>query len=187
MDEAGLFESAVVMSPPDSREGNTDVDESTTPEVTQWWKENVGTQDEQSYTKQVIERFEKDESLKLLIVVDKLLTGFDEPKNAVLYIDKNLKQHNLIQAIARVNRLHPLKKFGLLIDYRGILKELDATILDYQDLAARTQGGYDINDLTGLYTQMSSEYKRLPRLYKALWAILLMLKIKMIQSSYAKF
>ncbi len=53
----------------------------------------------------------------------------------------------------------------------GILKELDATILDYQDLAARTQGGYDINDLTGLYTQMSSEYKRLPRLYKALWAI----------------
>lgn len=171
LDEAGLFESAVVMSPPDSREGNTDVDESTTPEVTQWWKENVGTQDEQAYTKQVIERFEKDDSLKLLIVVDKLLTGFDEPKNAVLYIDKNLKQHNLIQAIARVNRLHPMKKFGLLIDYRGILKELDATILDYQDLAARTQGGYDINDLTGLYTQMSSEYKRLPRLYKALWVI----------------
>ncbi len=132
LDEAGLFESAVVMSPPDSREGNTDVDESTTPEVTQWWKDNVGTQDEQAYTKQVIERFEKDDSLKLLIVVDKLLTGFDEPKNAVLYIDKNLKQHNLIQAIARVNRLHPMKKFGLLIDYRGILKELDATILDYQ-------------------------------------------------------
>jgi type I restriction enzyme R subunit len=47
LDEAGLFESAVVMSPPDSREGNTDVDESTTPEVTQWWKDNVGTQDEQ--------------------------------------------------------------------------------------------------------------------------------------------
>jgi type I restriction enzyme R subunit len=171
LDEAGLFESAVVMSPPDSREGNTDVDESTTPEVTQWWKENVGTRDEQAYTKQVIERFEKDESLKLLIVVDKLLTGFDEPQNTVLYIDKNLKQHNLIQAIARVNRLHPKKKFGLLIDYRGILKELDATILDYQDLAARTQGGYDINDITGLYTQMSSEYKRLPRLYKTLWAI----------------
>ena len=171
LDEAGLFESAVVMSPPDSREGNTDVDESTTPEVTQWWKDNVGTQDEQAYTKQIIERFEKDDSLKLLIVVDKLLTGFDEPKNTVLYIDKNLKQHNLIQAIARVNRLHPKKKFGLLIDYRGILKELDSTILDYQDLAARTQGGYDINDISGLYTQMSTEYKRLPRLFKALWAI----------------
>lgn len=171
LDEAGLFESAIVMSPPDSREGNTDVDESTTPEVTQWWKDNVGNQDEQVYTKHVIERFEKDDSLKLLIVVDKLLTGFDEPKNTVLYIDKNLKEHNLIQAIARVNRLHPKKKFGLLIDYRGILKELDTTILKYQDLAARTQGGYDINDIAGLYTQMSTEYKRLPRLYKSLWAI----------------
>lgn len=171
LDEAGLFESAVVMSPPDSREGNTAVDESTTPEVTQWWKDNVGNQDEQTYTKHVIERFEKDDSLKLLIVVDKLLTGFDEPQNTVLYIDKNLKEHNLIQAIARVNRLHPKKKFGLLIDYRGILKELDTTILKYQDLAARTQGGYDINDIAGLYTQMSTEYKRLPRLYKSLWAI----------------
>lgn len=171
LDEAGLFESAVVMSPPDSREGNTAVDESTRPEVTQWWKENVGNQDEQTYTKHVIERFEKDDALKLLIVVDKLLTGFDEPQNTVLYIDKNLKEHNLIQAIARVNRLHPKKKFGLLIDYRGILKELDTTILKYQDLAARTQGGYDINDIAGLYTQMSTEYKRLPRLYKSLWAI----------------
>lgn len=171
LDEAGLFESAVVMSPPDSREGNTAVDESTTPEVTQWWKDNIGTQDEQTYTKQIIERFDKDDALKLLIVVDKLLTGFDEPKNAVLYIDKPLKEHNLIQAIARVNRLHPKKKFGLLIDYRGILKELDTTIQKYQDLAARTQGGYDINDIAGLYNQMSTEYKRLPRLYKNLWAI----------------
>jgi len=171
LDEAGLFESAVVMSPPDSREGNTAVDEATTPEVTQWWKDNVGSQDEQAYTKHQIERFDKDDSLKILIVVDKLLTGFDEPKNAVLYIDKPLKEHNLIQAIARVNRLHPKKKFGLLIDYRGILAELDTTIQKYQDLASRTQGGYDINDIAGLYNQMSTEYKRLPQLYKQLWAI----------------
>lgn len=171
LDEAGLFESAVVMSPPDSREGNTAVDETTTPEVTQWWKDNVGNQDEQAYTKHLIERFGNDDSLKILIVVDKLLTGFDEPKNTVLYIDKPLKEHNLIQAIARVNRLHPKKKFGLLIDYRGILSELDTTIQKYQDLASRTQGGYDINDIAGLYNQMSTEYKRLPQLYKQLWAI----------------
>ncbi|MGL5337056.1 MAG: type I restriction enzyme subunit R domain-containing protein, partial [Enterovibrio sp.] len=144
---------------------------STTPEVTQWWKDNVGSQDEQSYTKHMVERFNKDDSLKMLIVVDKLLTGFDEPKNAVLYIDKPLKGHNLIQAIARVNRLHPLKKFGLLIDYRGILAELDTTIQKYQDLASRTQGGYDLNDIAGLYNQMSTEYKRLPQLYKQLWLI----------------
>ncbi len=172
LDEAGLFESAVVMSPPDTREGNTTVDESGMPEVAQWWKEHVGSQDEQTYTKHLIDRFANaDDPLKMLIVVDKLLTGFDEPKNAVLYIDKPLKEHNLIQAIARVNRLHPLKKFGLLIDYRGILSELDTTIAKYQDLASRTQGGYDINDIAGLYNQMSTEYKRLPQLYKQLWAI----------------
>nr|HEK8477070.1 type I restriction endonuclease subunit R [Escherichia coli] len=171
LDEAGLFESAVVISPPDTREGNTEVDESKLPEVTKWWKDNVGTQDESAYTRDIISRFDTDDKLKLLIVVDKLLTGFDEPKNTVLYIDKPLKSHNLIQAIARVNRLHPLKKFGLLIDYRGILAELDTTIGKYQDLASRTQGGYDIKDIDGLYSAMSSEYKRLPHLYNQLWAI----------------
>lgn len=178
LDEAGLFESAVVISPPDSREGYTEVDESALPEVTQWWKANVGSTDEQVYTRQIIDRFATDDSLKLLIVVDKLLTGFDEPRNAVLYIDKPLKQHNLIQAIARVNRLHPLKKFGLLIDYRGILAELDTTLQKYQDLAARTQGGYDLDDIAGLYSQMSTEYKRLPQLYKNLWAIFATVKNK---------
>ena len=166
------FETAVVMSPPDSREGNQAVDSAAMPEVTKWWHDNVGNQDEQVYTKNIISRFadEKD-PLKMIIVVDKLLTGFDEPKNAVLYIDKQLKSHNLIQAIARVNRLHPKKQFGLLIDYRGILRELDTTIQDYQDLANRTQGGYNVDDIAGLYNQMSTEYKRLPHLYKILWAI----------------
>ena len=141
------------------------------PEISRWWKDNVGSEDEQKYTKRIVERFDKDDDLKLLIVVDKLLTGFDEPKNTVLYIDKPLKEHNLIQAIARVNRLHPQKRFGLLIDYRGILSELDTTLQKYQDLATRTQGGYDIVDLAGLYRQMETEYKRLPQLYKSLWAI----------------
>ena len=104
-------------------------------------------------------------------MVDKLLTGFDEPKNAVLYIDKPLKQHNLIQAIARVNRLHDQKKYGLLIDYRGILKELDTAITEYQDLAERTQGGFDVDDIEGLYANVSTEYKRLPALHDALWAV----------------
>ncbi len=171
LDETGLLESAIVMSAPDTREGNTEIDEATIPEVTKWWKENIGNQDETTYTKAIIDRFDKDDNLKLLIVVDKLLTGFDEPKNTVLYIDKPLKGHNLIQAIARVNRLHPLKKFGLLIDYRGILGELDTTIAKYQDLANRTQGGFDIGDIIGLYSQMSTEYKKLPGLYDSLWAI----------------
>ena len=104
-------------------------------------------------------------------MVDKLLTGFDEPQNTILYIDKPLKDHNLLQAIARVNRLHEAKEYGLLIDYRGILKELDTTLKQYQDLQERTQGGYDVDDIEGLYHQVSTEYKKLPNLHEKLWAI----------------
>lgn len=178
LDEAGLFESAVVISASDTREGNTSVDENKTPEITKWWKENVGSLDDKTYTQQIVDRFDKDDDLKLIIVVDKLLTGFDEPKNTVLYIDKDLKEHNLIQAIARVNRLHEKKDAGLLIDYRGILAELDTTITKYQDLANRTQGGFDLNDLIGLYGQMSTEYKKLPALYDSLWDIFKQVKNK---------
>lgn len=171
LDEVGYFESAVVISSPDTREGNRDLDESSKPLVHEWWERNVGGQDERDYTRNVVNRFANDPDLKMLIVVDKLLTGFDEPQNAVLYIDKSLRDHNLIQAIARVNRLHEKKEFGLLIDYRGILAELDTAISDYQDLATRTQAGYDIDDIKGLYHEMSTEYRRLPSLYKNLWAI----------------
>jgi len=170
LDATGLVTSAVVISPPDTREGHSDVDEAELPEVQQWWKDNVHG-DVEEYERKVIEDFGEPGKPDILIVVDKLLTGFDEPKNAVLYIDKPLKQHNLIQAIARVNRLHEEKKFGLLIDYRGILKELDTAIANYQDLAERTQGGFDIDDISGLYADVSTEYKRLPALYSNLWAI----------------
>ena len=171
LDDIGKVTSVVAMSSPDTREGHDAVDKESTDLVQNWWKENVGNQDEKAYTKQIIAEFGEDDGPDLMIVVDKLLTGFDEPKNTVLYIDKPLKQHNLIQAIARVNRLHSKKQFGYLIDYRGILKELDTTIEKYQELAERTQGGYDIDDLKGLYNSMETEYKKLPGLYAELWAI----------------
>lgn len=171
LDQIGKVSSVVAMSPPDSREGHDDVDTESKDLVQNWWKQNVGNQDEKAYTQSIIDDFSKDDGPDLMIVVDKLLTGFDEPKNTVLYIDKPLKQHNLIQAIARVNRLHSKKQFGYLIDYRGILKELDATIEKYQDLAERTLGGFDIDDLQGLYNRMDTEYKKLPGLYSDLWAI----------------
>ena len=174
LDKIGKVTSVVAMSPPDTREGHDNVDSESTDIVQNWWKTNVtdkGWTDEKVYTKHIIQEFEKDEGPDIMIVVDKLLTGFDEPKNTVLYIDKPLKQHNLIQAIARVNRLHAKKQFGYLIDYRGILRELDATIEKYQDLAERTQGGFDIDDLKGLYNRMDTEYKKLPGLYDDLWVI----------------
>jgi type I restriction enzyme R subunit len=170
LDATGLVLSSVVISPPDTREGHEDVDESELPEVQQWWKDNIKG-DPETYERNVIDAFSTEGSPDILIVVDKLLTGFDEPRNAVLYIDKPLKQHNLIQAIARVNRLHEEKQYGILIDYRGILRELDTAIKDYQDLANKTQGGYDIDDIEGLYKQVSTEYKRLPLLHDRLWAI----------------
>lgn len=168
LDEIGKVTSRVVISSPDTREGHENIDEATSPEVQQWWKANV-TSDPQAYERQAIEDFGTDGAPDLLIVVDKLLTGFDEPRNAVLYIDKPLKGHNLIQAIARVNRLHEQKPFGLLVDYRGILKELDTAIQDYQDLEDETQAGYDIEDIDGLYHNVDTEYKRLPALHERLW------------------
>ena len=170
LDATGLVSSAVVISSPDTREGHSEVDEAELPEVQQWWKENVRG-DAEEYERQVIEDFATEGRPDILIVVDKLLTGFDEPRNAVLYIDKKLEQHNLIQAIARVNRLHEQKKYGLLIDYRGILKALDTALTEYQDLADRTQGGFDLDDIDELYADVSTEYKRLPKLHAELWAI----------------
>jgi type I restriction enzyme R subunit len=171
LDKIGKVSSAVAMSSPDTREGHEAVDKESKDIVQNWWKANVGKLEEKAYTKAIIEDFSRDDGPDIMIVVDKLLTGFDEPKNTVLYIDKPLKEHNLIQAIARVNRLHSKKQFGYLIDYRGILKELDTTIEKYQDLAERTQGGFDIDDLKGLYNSMDTEYKKLPGLYKDLWDI----------------
>ncbi|WP_394212956.1 type I restriction endonuclease subunit R [Psychrobacter piscatorii] len=181
LDKIGKVTSVVAMSPPDTREGHDTVDGESKDIVQNWWQDNVAKEyggDEKAYTKAIIEAFSQDDGPDIMIVVDKLLTGFDEPKNTVLYIDKPLKQHNLIQAIARVNRLHEKKRFGYLIDYRGILKELDITIEKYQDLAERTQGGFDIDDLKGLYNAMDTEYKQLPRLHSELWAIFSSVKNK---------
>ncbi|SFV02622.1 type I site-specific deoxyribonuclease, HsdR family [Paenacidovorax caeni] len=103
LDETGLVTSAIVISAPDTREGNSEVDEDTLPEIQKWWKQAMATcgNDPEAYEKQVIGDFGTDGAPDLLIVVDKLLTGFDEPRNTVLYIDKPLKGHNLIQAVAR--------------------------------------------------------------------------------------
>jgi type I restriction enzyme R subunit len=172
LDKIGKVTSAVAMSAPDTREGHEAVDQESKDVVQNWWKDNVANtykQDEKAYTKAIIDDFSRDDGPDIMIVVDKLLTGFDEPKNTVLYIDKPLKEHNLIQAIARVNRLHSKKLFGYLIDYRGILKELDMTIEKYQELAERNQNGFDVDDLKGLYNRMDTEYKKLPGLYKNLW------------------
>jgi len=164
LDATEMVTNAIVISPPDIREGHEDAEEAKSPEVQAWWKANVG-HDAEAYESEVIGAFSEEGPPDVLIVVDKLLTGFDEPRNAVLYIDKQIKGHNLLQAIALVNRLHEAKQVGLLLDYRGILSELDTSIQDYQDLAVQTQSGYDIEDVAGTVSNVSTEYKRLPSLH----------------------
>ncbi len=158
LDATGLVSSVVVISPPDMREGSPESDDNAMPEVQDWWQKNVlgGGHNAAQYARQALRGFGTHGDPDLLIVVDRLLTGFDEPRNAVLYIDKPLKNHNLIQAVARVNRLHDAKRHGLLVDYRGVLKELDTAFIAYQDLEKCTQGGFDVGDLIGLYGQMDN-------------------------------
>ncbi|MFQ5419981.1 MAG: hypothetical protein ACE5EY_06425, partial [Anaerolineae bacterium] len=92
-----------------------------------------------------------------MIVVDKLLTGFDEPRNRVLYIDKPLQEHGLLQAIARVNRLLEGKEHGLIVDYRGVLGELNQAMETYNALE-----GYDPEDVAGTVSDVSAEIEKLP-------------------------
>lgn len=104
-----------------------------------------------------VEKFEKDvkkkfvdepAQMKLLIVVDKLLTGFDAPSATYLYIDKSMKDHGLFQAICRVNRLDGEdKEYGYIIDYKDLFKSLDQSIADYTSEAF---DAYEKEDVAGL-------------------------------------
>ena len=86
--------------------------------------------------------------MKLLIVVDKLLTGFDAPSATYLYIDKNMRDHGLFQAICRVNRLDgDSKEYGYIIDYKDLFQSLEGAVGDYTSGAL---DGYDMDDVKGL-------------------------------------
>ncbi|WP_272530710.1 type I restriction endonuclease subunit R [Providencia sp. PROV205] len=103
----------------------------------------------EDFEKEVKKRFvDEPGQMRLLIVVDKLLTGFDAPSATYLYIDKQMADHSLFQAICRVNRLDgDDKEYGYIIDYKDLFRSLDKAISDY------TQGafeGYDKEDVVGL-------------------------------------
>jgi type I restriction enzyme R subunit len=86
--------------------------------------------------------------MKLLIVVDKLLTGFDAPPATYLYIDKQMRDHGLFQAICRVNRLDgDDKEYGYIVDYKDLFQSLEGAVHDYTSGAL---DGYDKEDVAGL-------------------------------------
>lgn len=103
----------------------------------------------EEFEKEVKEKFiEEPGQLKLLIVVDKLLTGFDAPSATYLYIDKKMQDHGLFQAICRVNRLDGEdKEYGYIIDYRDLFNSIKDAVKDYTSGAL---DGYDKEDVSGL-------------------------------------
>jgi type I restriction enzyme R subunit len=116
-----------------------------------WFNEppEVATNKVERFEKEVKKKFINEPGqMKLLIVVDKLLTGFDAPPATYLYIDKQMHDHGLFQAICRVNRLDgDDKEYGYIIDYKDLFKSLEGAVGDYTSGAL---AGYDQEDVAGL-------------------------------------
>jgi type I restriction enzyme R subunit len=122
----------------------------------------------EAFEKAVKKKFIDDPGqMKLLIVVDKLLTGFDAPPATYLYIDKQMRDHGLFQAICRVNRLDgDDKEFGYIVDYKDLFKRLEGAVEDY---TAGAFDGYDKEDVAGLLEDRLGKAKE--RLEEALEAV----------------
>ena len=125
----------------------------------------------EQFEKEVKKRFlDEPGQMKLLIVVDKLLTGFDAPPATYLYIDKQMRDHGLFQAICRVNRLDGEdKEYGYIIDYKDLFKSLEKSIQDYTGAAF---DGYDEEDVSGLLKdRLQKGRERLEELREAIKAL----------------
>ncbi len=167
LDEIGIVSSAVLISSMDEREGEDSAYEKSTEKENQFWKKMMDEHgNAKSYEKNIINRFKNQKDPEIIIVVDKLLTGFDEPKNTVLYLTRNLQGHKLLQAIARVNRLYPDKEFGYIIDYYGVIENLGDALQVYSSFDE-----FDKEDLTGTLTNINEEVSKLPQKHAEVWDI----------------
>ena len=179
-EEMGDVRTAFVISAPDSREGHSEVDEENKAFILEEWNRLIKKYgDEEKYLDKIKDAFINGEEIELLIVVDKLLTGFDAPRATVLYIDKLLKEHNLLQAIARVNRLYEGKEFGFIVDYRGLLGDLDKALNDYAGLA-----DFDEEDIAGAVFDIREEIAKVKTYYSYLEELFAEVENKQDQESY---
>lgn len=182
LDEIGKLSSEVLITAPDDREGEEIAYGGTAQEVKDFWRRMMdehGTP--QKYQENLISRFKNQESPELMIVVDKLLTGFDEPKVAVMYLDRNLNGHTLLQAVARVNRTCEGKDFGYIIDYYGVLRELDDALSVYSE--------YDEDDryvFRETLVPVSDKIAELPQRHSDLWELFKMIPNKRDLEAYAQ-
>ena len=170
LDESGLISSAVVIS---DESGIVNEDDDHKKEVVDYLQEvSDKYRSLKSYESEVIESFKhNDEGIEMLIVVDKLLTGFDAPRNTILYLAKDLKDHNLLQAIARVNRLYENeslpKTSGYIVDYSENAKNLDNAMKLFGNFADEDVQGalFDLEAKTG---ELESAYSELHDIFKGL-------------------
>lgn len=108
------------------------------------WKPIIGNK---AHKEEMANKFKDNNSeLKIVIVVDMWLTGFDVPSMSTMYIFKPMRGHNLMQAIARVNRVYKDKAGGLIVDYIGIASALKAAMNQYTDRDKKNYGNMDISD-----------------------------------------
>jgi type I restriction enzyme R subunit len=141
---------------------------------------------EEEYNRTLIEAFKGSGDPEILIVVSKLLTGFDAPRNTVLYLCKPLRDHTLLQAVARVNRLFEEedqeKEFGFVLDYEGLLGELDKALTTYTAFE-----GYDDKDIQGALVDVREEIRKLPQLHEQLWDLFKEVKNKRDMEQFEQF
>ena len=168
-EQFGDLNCAVVISPPDIRESVDDVDEGTDNMVIEYWEKMMKQYgDADTYEEAMKNKF-CDGEIDILIVCSKLLTGFDAPVCQVLYIDKELKEHGLLQAIARTNRLHDGKEYGLIVDYRGLIQKLDAAMDMYSGAGLENFEGRDLRgvviDVLEALGQLRTAYTNLIDLF----------------------
>lgn len=178
-DLIGKVSTEVIMSSPDTREDNEDIHTESSSEVITFWKQ-MEAKYGKGFDEFLIGQFKKTEYPELLIVVDKLLTGFDVPSVVVMYVCRRLRDHTLLQAIARVNRVKTGKDYGFIIDYEGIISELDEAMNAYSDFTE-----FDEADLLGTFTDIKKEIANLPQLHADLNNIFKHLKNKLDIVSYS--
>lgn len=165
LNELDTVSCEVIISGPDAREGYEETDDEPKDEEIRFWNKMMSRYgSEEEYNKQVVNQFKFGEEPEILIVVSKLLTGFDAPNNTVIYLCKELREHTLLQAIARVNRIHENKDYGYVVDYVGLLGELDKALTMYDAF-----DGFDEDDLAGTLVSIQSQIEHLPQRYSDLW------------------
>lgn len=184
LNEIGHVTSEIIISPPDSREGYEEVDAGSSDEVVAFWQKMMKRYgSEEEYNKQIINQFLYGDEPEILIVVSKLLTGFDAPRNVVLYLCRSLKEHTLLQAIARVNRLYEGKDFGFIVDYVSILGELDQALTMYAEAGL---ADFDQQDLDGTLASVQVEVAKLPQRYSDLWDLFKEVKNQRDEEAYER-